>query len=277
MKTRTILMATLLVTVGFITFAFINKPVDAELVACGIDTTEIKPQIDQRTGNVYFDFGIDDLKKGPIKQELAYIVRGFKHEGFFRPITQQKLNNAETISDVIENYPSSWIKDYNSVVISTTYKGEDIIATGPDATLTKEQKNLFKIASNILINVHYQKENYNDNVQNRQMNVSLIVTPEYQAEFIGGYDKMITYLRENSLDKLQFKDFTYLPQPSISFVINEKGEVDSVELDNSSKDEEIDKILVKLIKTMPKWKPAKNSKGDYIKQKFVFDIGMDGC
>ena len=58
MKTRTILMATFLVTVGFITFAFINKPVDVELVACGIDTTEIKPQIDQRTGNVYFD--IDD-------------------------------------------------------------------------------------------------------------------------------------------------------------------------------------------------------------------------
>ena len=277
MQTRSLIFSILIATIGIITFAFINKPIKSQSVTYETSSVSIQPKINQHNGREYFDVGISELNNISIEQELFYNVRGFSNNGFFRPITQQKLIQAESISDVIENYPSSWIKDYNSVVVSTTLKGTEVSVTGVDATLTKEQKELFKNASDILINVHYQKENYNNEIQNRQMNFSLIITPEKQAEFIGGYDKMVDYLKENSMMKIQAKNFKYLPEATITFVINEKGDAENIQLDSSYLDKEIDTMLISLIANMPNWSPAKNSQGETIKQKFVLDIGQNGC
>jgi len=88
---------------------------------------------------------------------------------------------------------------------------------------------------------------------------------------------MIAYLQENSSDKIAAKKLNYLPQSSISFVVNEQGETENVLLTQSSNDAEIDQLLIELIKKMPKWKPAKNANGLNVKQEFVFNVGQGGC
>ena len=211
------------------------------------------------------------------KSNLSYMVRGYTNEGFLRPINKQKLIDAKLISDVIENYPSSWIQDYNSVTISGIVNGEDIESSGEDATLTKEQKEILTQAPEVFISVQYQKKNYNDQIQNRTMNVSLVVIPETSAEFNGGYEQLIKYLRDNSQNEIVAKNFRYLPQPSINFIINEEGYPENVVLKTTSKDDEIDELLIEVIKKMPKWNPGINQKGQVVKQKFTLDLGKDGC
>jgi TonB family protein len=66
----------------------------------------------------------------------------------------------------------------------------------------------------------------------------------------------------------------------VVFTINELGLVENPEISMTSGDAKIDKMLIKVLKKMPKWKPAQTAQGQKVKQKFEFSmslIGMDGC
>jgi hypothetical protein len=278
-----IILSIILSIVGLTAFGFANNQGDENPIndKTDIDSSTVKKglppfgiKIDYRTGMT--------SEIAPSIPELSYIVaRGSVGPNSLvstgRSISEEKLKNAETISDVIENYPSNWITDYNSVTVATTVNGKTTEAIGPDDKLTIQQKEIFKTASNVLLVVQYQKENNKNEIQNRQMNVALIVTPKIEAEYIGGYEKMISYLKENSLNKINDKNFSHLPQPSISFVINKQGIVEKVKLEASSRDEAIDNLLIKTVQNMPNWKPATNKDGINIKQEFTLNIGRGGC
>ena len=216
---------------------------------------------------------------------LFYMVQGgnTRRNGqrmYSRTITEQTLESAELIGDLIENYPASWIKDYRSVDIEFSMDDKKILLSSPNDTLTQEQKKALrslKTTSGVAIKVNYNKKNYNDKLEKRQMNVSMVVTPEVEAEYEGGYAAMINYLKVNSQDEIAAKNFTLLPQPTINFVVNEDGLTENIKLINTSRDKEIDRLLVKLIKEMPKWEPAKNANGENVKQEFVFNVGQNGC
>ena len=265
MKTRTIIMGSILATIGFITFAFINKPINGNAIKCGVDTTTVETK---NTTKPFIELGLDEFKNPPMNQDLTYMVRGYTNQGFLRPITEQKLIDAKLISDVIENYPSTWIQDYNSVTISGIVNGEDMEASAKDATLSKEQKVILTQAPEIFICVQYQKKNYNDQVQNRQMNVSLAVTPRISAEFNGGYEQLIKYLRENSQVKIIAKNFRNLPQPSISIIINKEGFPESVVLKSTSTDDEIDKLTT-LMEKMERRSSEKSDSATDVKKKYI--------
>jgi TonB family protein len=278
-----IILCIILSIVGLTAFGFSNNQVSENPIK---DKTEID-SITVNKGLPYFGIKIDyrtgkETKIAPFKPELSYmVVRGSIGPNSLvstgRAISEEKLKNAQTICDVIENYPSNWITDYNSVTVATTVNGKTIEAIGPDEKLTSEQKEIFKTASNVLLVVQYQKENNKNEIQNRQMNVALIVTPQIEAEYIGGYEKMISYLKDESLNVINDKNFSHLPQPSISFVITAQGTVENVKLEASSRDEEVDALLIKAIQNMPSWKPATNKDGVNIKQEFILNIGQDGC
>jgi len=284
MKNKGIIILSIILSIVSVTaYSFTNNQVsenpindkteiDSNTVNKGIPSFNIK--IDYRTGK--------ESKITYSKPEFSYmVVRGSVGPNSLvrtgRAIAEEKLRNAQTISDVIENYPSNWITAYNSVTVATTVNGKTIEAIGPDDKLTIEQKEILKTASNILLIVQYQKENNKNEIQNRQMNVALIVTPVIEAEYVGGYENMISYLKTNSLKRINDKNFSHLPQPSISFVINENGIVENVKLEATSWDEEIDQLLVELVQNMPKWSPAVNKEGKTIEQEFILNVGQNGC
>ncbi len=212
--------------------------------------------------------------------ELFYSVRGWTKVGYNRAITQQKLRNANAISDVIEGYPSSWIAGYNSVTISVTVGNKEMEEVSMDEVLTTKQKEILdsaEVSSSVLITVQYIKQNYNDKVENRQMNALMTVVPATEAKYVGGRDKMIAYLKDNSIDQIKDKKLDYLPQPTLSFVVNEAGVTEEVKLVKTSNNKDIDQLLIDLVKEMPQWEPAKNADDLPVKQQFILDIGQGGC
>jgi hypothetical protein len=280
MKKRSIILLASVITLVIISaFGLTKKTLNTKITEVKTDSTVVQLSDLNINGGINIDIRTGkktEFVAGKNKSNLVYTIRGGTNRGLHRPITRQNIIAANSISDIIENYPNNWIKNYNSVAISAIGNGETKEAIGKSAELTSEQKELLKNASEIHIAVHYQKKNYNDEIQNRQMNTSFIIIPETQAEFKGGYDNLISYLKENSLNEINSKNLM-MPQPLIYFVVDENGKIENTELTETSGNEEIDKMLVKMLKNMPKWTPAKNADGIAVKQKLALDIGMDGC
>ena len=275
--------------VGFAAFGFVDRT-NTNNSACESQNIEEEKEFSDFgiNGGIqvnYYNGMVSEFVAGNAGLDLFYNVQGKYNrtntqQMYAKTITEQELNKAKLVDDLIANYPSSWIQDYRSVEIEINIDGETIKTSSPCNVLTKKQKSLLKslkTTSGIVIKINYNKKNYNDNIEKRQMNVSMVVTPEVEAEYEGGYKEMITYLKNNSQDEIAAKNFTHLPQPSITFIVNENGETEDVKLIDTSRDREIDQLLVKLVQQMPKWKPAKNEKGDYVKQEFILMIGQDGC
>lgn len=212
------------------------------------------------------------------QQTLFYSVKsGYKYS-----ITDQQLKKAKLITEVIPNFPINWISDYKSVEIVANNNGIVNKAIGPNEKLTKEQMKLLhslEVSDNISIKVNYKKDNAaTGKIEVRQMNADITIVPEVEAEFIGGYGKMIDYLKENSMDKIQANQMDAMPVFSLTFIVNKEGKTEDIHMIETTGDQKIDQLLEGLIANMPEWKPAQNSEGESVKQKFEFSIGMmDGC
>ena len=214
-----------------------------------------------------------------LNTELTYRVYG-KNE---HPVTEEKLANATTLADVIPFYPSNWIDEYQSVEISTVLGGEERRATGKNQILSEEQIHILRaadLASEINLDVKYKAKNPVTGEQmDNQMNITMTVIPEKEAEYKGGYDEMIRYLKENSKNGISGIS-PNLPEPAfIQFTVTEEGKIADVDLKKTSGYPQIDKLMYEIIRDMPDWKPAENSKGEKVKQNFEFALGVtgDGC
>lgn len=274
MTKRTIIIGTVITIVGLTAFSCGNKQQDMntnDLISQTISDNQTG------TGNEYLGNGFLDKNAPPVDQELVYLVRG----RYDRSTTQERLKKAESIHDIISDYPGTMITDYTSVEVFVTSEGRKMNAVSPTHILTQEQKDLFAsadLATDVEIDVKYKNINAATNaVDNRQMKVSMTVVPEIEAEYSGGYDKMIAWLIENSSDDISAINRELLQQTSVLFTINEDGTLGNVKLSNTTGDTEIDKSLVELIRNMPKWKPAENPKGFFVEQEFEFTVGQDGC
>ena len=212
-------------------------------------------------------------------QDLSFDVHG----RYTRSVTMEKLNEAKLISDFIIGYPVNWIDEYVSVDILATCNGKFMKAISPNITLNAEQKNILNtvdLGTGIIINVKYKSRNIENNIiENKIMNVSMMVIPEVEAEYVGGEQQLKKYLRESVISKISETTYKLL-QDSIAiviFTVNEEGEIINGKISKTSGDLKTDKLLLEAIYKMPKWKPAKNSKGKKVKQEFEFSVGNSGC
>lgn len=283
MKKSVLIFSVLITIIGFTAFGLVENSDEnkAENFSSKIDTSTTIVELSQFGINGGINIDIRTGKKTEFlgnkkKSDLVYIVKGGSGQNFQRPIDRQKLVKANSISDIIENYPENWIKDYNSVSISTIGENGTTESIGENAILTTEQKELLSSAHEIHITVSYKKANHNNTIQNREMNTSFVVIPEIQAEYNGGYDKMISYLKDNSLKEINAKNLIF-PQSVISFIVNENGDIEHPELSQTSGDKSIDNMLVKMLKGMPQFTPAENAEGIKVKQKLTLSIGVDNC
>jgi TonB family protein len=205
-----------------------------------------------------------------------------------RPVYIETLNKSTLISDAIEGYPVNWISEYQSVTISTTNNGKKVVAVSPNERLTLGQKNILKAAdmgSEITVNVKYKyvdplTKNSNDQeiyVAMQVINFKMTVTPEKEAEYVGGDNEMRAYLKEKAITKIPDATIKTIKTAQVTFTVNEVGEIENAKISKTTKDAGTDKLLVDAINNMPKWKPAQNAAGKKVKQEFVFNIGEYGC
>ena len=235
--------------------------------------SEKRVVVNQNNGIVKL-FGFEEQE---MDKQLYYLVRN----GFEKTTTLQQLKAANTINDIIAAYPTSWISDYISVDITTINNGEKRTVTSDNEVLTKEQKELLSQtneSSDVLFLAHYKAENsVTGEIQHREMNFSMTVIPETKAEFTGGYDKMIAYLESNSAKKIEQLGFSKLDVVSVSFTVNKMGKTEHIIITKPSGYDKVDSLLIKLIKDMPQWSPAKNKEGNAVDQHFFLDIQKDNC
>jgi hypothetical protein len=211
--------------------------------------------------------------------DINFRVRG-KNE---RPVTKQKLNGAITLNDIFDHYPDNWIDLYESVEISAEINGKIEKASGSNKVLSKEQKRILHsadIADNIKVLVNYKAKNYQTgHFDDKKINYIMTVIPEKEAEYKGGYDELIRYFGEKSTSEIAAINTGLLETAYIQFTVNENGEISDIDLKKTSGYSQIDKLMFELIRDMPKWKPAENSKGEKVKQNFEFALAVpgDGC
>lgn len=211
------------------------------------------------------------------ENEIYYEVHG----AYKRSVKKSQFNNAKLIRDIISGYPANWISSYVSVEMIGTCAGKTIKAVGLNEKLTAEQKqilNTIDLASDIVINVKYMYNDFGRNkLENSEMHVEMTVVPELEAEFIGGQQQLIKYLKENSIRQLPAKKPNDFKGAIIKFTINEGGEVINIKPTQKWGDAKTDQLLIDVIHHMPKWKPAVNANGVKVKQDFVFSVGAGGC
>lgn len=224
------------------------------------------------------NFGIGKSKT--LSEELGYEVRGI----YSRSIKKEQLIGVNLISDIIHDYPINWITDYISIEILGTCNGKFMIATSSNATLTEEQKyilNNIDIASDLVIDVNYTyKVPVTGVVEHNTMHVLMTVVPEIQAEYIGGHQQLINYLKEKSMHQFSEKDPKKVRQVVIRFTVNEEGKISESKITRASGDSKTERLLLDVINNMPPWKPAENAQGIKVKQEFEFIVGRnngDGC
>jgi hypothetical protein len=212
-----------------------------------------------------------------VLQDISYEVRG----RYTHPITKEKLRNAKSISDVIDNYPTKWISNYVSVEILRSYQGKVVKAIGVNDKLNSEQKtilNAAELAHDVVIDVKYiYRDPVTKRVENNKIHVSMTVVPETEAEYVGGYKKMIADLKEKSKSVVPEKVAKEFKAVKIKFTINELGEITDAKLLDTSGNLKADETLLASVMTMPRWMPARNAKGVTVKQDFVLTVGTFGC
>ncbi|WP_420552478.1 energy transducer TonB [Tenacibaculum aiptasiae] len=206
-----------------------------------------------------------------------YLVRGASN----RTITKYKLSKAKTLKDIVEDYPSNWIENYITVETYRITKDEAIKEVGDDINLNSKQQELFNnihIGDDILIRVVYKdKESLGTNNTKKETNITMTVVPEVSASFREGNEQLVEYLKKNSTVEILNWNFNPMQNATALFTVNEMGEVGNVKVTKTTGIISVDKAIIKMLYKMPKWNPARNSKGELVSQQFELIIGEVGC
>lgn len=210
-------------------------------------------------------------------QDLKFDV----HTTYLRSIDKESLIVAKEISDICPGYATRWIKDIQSIELTSTTNGKLSKANGLSTVFTEEQKNLIsnaEIGTELVIDVNYNYLNPATEIPSlNTMHYTVSVIPEVEAEYVGGYADLYEYLREKAIKKIKTQD---LQAARIRFEINESGMVSNVKVFSTSGDQKVDKILVNALQKMPNWKAAIGKNGKKVKQEFELSLGalgLEGC
>jgi len=196
-------------------------------------------------------------------------------------ISQNTLEQANTIMDINGNFNPEWVKEYISVEVVTSQKGQSKITTSRSATLTAEQKTQFllsDVATEIGISINYIPNNNLSKNDPKEMNFSFLVNPEIKAAFPGGQKVMNEFLKKNAVDKISDTDKIGNHIGIVKFTVSKNGVINNVHVFEASRDEKIDQILLETVSSMPNWSPASYADGTKVDQDFVFMVGnLESC
>ncbi len=191
-------------------------------------------------------------------------------------IPRAQLKEARTLIDLNRYYKSSWIRSYHSVEISAKIEGELKTASGEDNILLPEQIALIEqadLGTDIAVKVKYMPENNLVKNDLKEMNFSFTIDPEIEASYSGGPQQLDQYLATKGLDKIPNTAIQQYNLAAVKFVVNEKGQIIDAEIKETSKDEQVDQLLLKTICDMPDWTPATYADGSKVRQEFVLTVG----
>jgi len=263
MKTTILLLGIILTSIGTTNFGF--KEIAKE---CG--------EQDPNSKNTWTTALQGYLSNGsmPINNDLYFFIG----QPNWRSIKTSRLKKAVLISDIIDDYPTNWISNYKSVIISSNNGNKSV---GNDIKLTKEQLQLINglvVNEELQIEIQYEfKNSVTNKFEGNTMIVNMVVEPENPAELTQDYEAMISKAKSDFLSQMNMMKITWTNGVSLSFLINENGDTEQIQVKTTSGNANIDSVLVELVKDLPNWTPATDENNQPVKQAAVLTIGMDGC
>jgi TonB family protein len=205
---------------------------------------------------------------------------------------RESFVNAVYVNDLIKNCPQHWnqIIDIESVEIFAVCNGAVRQARSSNGLLNWEQKIMLMDAdmnTEIKIKIGYRWKDASlaigDYGTLLEMEFISAIEPSVEAEFPGGYQMARAFIDEALYETDGKKKISKNPGGvQVTFTVDENGKVAFAKIDKPSKDADRDKILLEKIEKMPVWTPAKNAKGEKVKQDFRLRSvdrvqGGDGC
>lgn len=196
-------------------------------------------------------------------------------------LNKKEIRSAQSISDLNPHYKPSWVKQYIEVEISTYNQGKLQITKSKNNLLTATQKSkLLKSdeASPITVKVIYLPNNNLKYNEPKETSFTFIPEPEKEAHFMGGQQKLTTYINTQIINNIPQDDFLPNTLAAATFMIDEEGKIVDVRLFESSKNEKLDQLILRSIQNMPNWEPATYENGLPVKQEFALAIGnLESC
>ena len=101
----------------------------------------------------------------------------------------------------------------------------------------------------------------------------IFVVVETMPEFPGGQQALFKYLSENVKYPVIAQENGIQGRVICQFVVNKDGSIVDVEVVRSGGDPSLDKEAVRVIKSMPKWKPGKQ-RGKPVRVKFTLPVNF---
>jgi TonB family protein len=214
----------------------------------------------------------------------------FEHTGSRAEIIgKEKLKDITRLSQLIPSYAKTI--DFVSVQLVSYGQLPPLTAVSGGDTLTQAQRNILLSAdagTDLVFKIGFKYKDPDNGDRGsaqmiKEMQYALTVGPEVEAEFPGGDSAMRSYINKQVMARLTD---TIAPRQglvrmaTIAFTINELGTVAEVSIARSSGNSETDALSLDAIQRMPQWKPAENSKGGKIRQKFIITLvnkGKPGC
>lgn len=235
-------------------------------------------------GHLLWIIGIIVLFQSPLTaQESDSYEFSFEINQVFAPlsISYGVLDTAITIEDLNPYYKSSWVKEFESVSISTIHDGKIRKANNQDDVLTQEQLNNLKTAdirSDITIELNYIPDNTLSHNESKTYDFTFTINPNQQAEYPGGREQFDDYINEKITGKISDANIKIHNVRAVQFTIDESGQVVDAHIpdtpSNFNEDANaVDSLMMHAICNMPKWKPATYDDGTKVDQEFVLTAG----
>ncbi len=272
MKKSVLILSAVLITISLLAFGYIN-----------CSNTETGPAV---TSYYKVDASNNDMSYTVVKLTAPDLVYNVDSR-YLATITKEDLHKATSIVDILPTKATQYVASYNYSKVSLLNDSRvsllnDFVETDKSAVGTNEVLNAAQLK--LLQSMDYSSDFYiradyealNATISYLTYYISII--PEKEAEFPGGNDALIAYLKENSKEKTAIIKQDQLKPGRVTFTVTKNGEIGAVKLSSTSGYPTVDEELVKIITHMPqKWSPATNSKGENVAQELVFFFGLQGC
>jgi hypothetical protein len=202
-------------------------------------------------------------------------------------ITKTELAKVKHIQDVIQDEYLYLRKDYRNVRIDVLHNDTDVrdvltSEVGQSATFSNAQ---LALLHNLTYSTNFRITALNTrtkletgDVQSDSLIYYITVVPEKQANYQGGPEAIIEYMKKGIKASTSIIEMDKLQSAKFFFTVNQDGSISNVKLVDTSGYPDIDEKLLRLVMEMPnRWTPAENEAGEKVAQEFVFSFGLEGC
>ena len=110
-------------------------------------------------------------------------------------------------------------------------------------------------------------------VEEEETEEEIFMVVETMPEFPGGQAELFKYLSENVKYPVIAQENGIQGRVICQFVVNKDGSIVDVEVVRSGGDASLDKEAVRVIKSMPKWKPGKQ-RGKAVRVKYTVPVNF---